>query len=150
MSERLVENHYLVAHYAARLCAQFKRLIESRMREAGLADMAHAHGDILAVLFKHPNATMSEIARASGRTKATVTVLVGKLEALGYVCRRSNEKDGRSSLVELTEKGQALRSVFEKISGDLDAALLQSLGKRRTEALESALARAVKALEKNT
>lgn len=140
--------HYRVAHLAARLSSELKHVIENRMQQAGLSNIASAHGDILAVLFARTGGvSMSEIARASGRTKATVTVLVGKLEALGYVCRRSNENDARSSLVELTEKGAALRTVFEEISCELDAALLKALGKRRTELLEASLARAVQELE---
>ena len=141
-----VSSHYRTAHFSARLSAQLKCFIEARMRAAGIDDIACGHGDVLVVLFAHPGATMSDIARASGRTKATITALVKKLEAAGCVRRTANAGDARSSRVELTARGESLRGLFESISAQMDAALESALGADNVRELDRLLALACRRL----
>ncbi len=138
--------HYRIATLASRLDTLLSRFVMRKMKQAGIEDIVAAHGDVLAVLFARSECTMSEIARASGRTRATVTVLVDKLEHKGYVVRRSNALDARSSLVSLTDKGESLRQVFEEISRAMDEELLAALGREGADALEAHLARALELL----
>ena len=59
---------------------------------------------------------MKEICRHIRRDKSTLTVLVRKLEDLGYVEREPDEKDSRITRVHLTEKGLASRYALERVS----------------------------------
>jgi DNA-binding MarR family transcriptional regulator len=62
---------------------------------------------------------MKDLAKAVRRDKSTVTTLVGKLIAAGYVEKVASSDDQRSSLVRLTQKGETLRPVFMEISEKL-------------------------------
>ena len=93
--------------------------IMARLAEEGITELVPSHGSILVVLYEYGPQSMSEICQKVGRDKSTLTVLVRKLEALGYVTREPDEKDNRITIVGLTEKGRAFRSLFEKISDEL-------------------------------
>jgi len=51
---------------------------------------------------------MRELAEKKGVTTGTVTVTVDRLEKEGYLRREANEKDRRSYVIVLTDKGEAL------------------------------------------
>jgi DNA-binding MarR family transcriptional regulator len=85
----------------------------------GLQNIAPSHGDILAALFKCEEATMTEISDIIHRDRSTVTTLVNKLIALGYVSSKKDANDNRSSIIYLAEKGKGLKSGFKEISQKL-------------------------------
>jgi DNA-binding MarR family transcriptional regulator len=95
------------------------RFIVKELENLGLQNIAPSHGDILSALFKYHEATMTEIANAIHRDRSTVTALVNKLTALGYVASRKDPKDNRSSIIYLTEKGVSLEPGFREISEKL-------------------------------
>lgn len=103
----------------AAVVAQMNGHLVDLMREAGIADLSTSHGDVLSVLFVEGEATMSELACKIARDPSTITALVHKLKALGYVevCRA--EEDKRVNVVRLTSKGRALEPEFKRISCEL-------------------------------
>ena len=52
--------------------------------------------------------TQAQLAAASGYEPPTITLSVRQLEAAGLVVRRSSPTDGRSTIVELSDKGRSL------------------------------------------
>ena len=102
-----------VGQLTARLSRALKARLTETMKQEGFDDIDLAHGDILNVLYRQGPTSMTDLARRSHRTKATVTVLVKKLESLGYVLRCANTLDGRSCLVDLADKGNACLQNFE-------------------------------------
>ena len=69
----------------SRTLAQANRFIAIKLKERGLDGIAPSHGDILMQLFACGEQPMQELARAIGRDPSTVTALVKKLAAAGYV-----------------------------------------------------------------
>ncbi|HKS45013.1 MAG TPA: MarR family transcriptional regulator [Amycolatopsis sp.] len=69
---------------------------------------------LLALWDKAPRSVkdLSEVLRAE---PATLSPLLKRLEAQGYVSRRRNRADERALTVDLTEQGRALRAEAEKI-----------------------------------
>ncbi|WP_413575867.1 MarR family winged helix-turn-helix transcriptional regulator [Bdellovibrio sp. HCB290] len=64
---------------------------------------------LLIMLRKAPQGLMpSEIAQKVGVTQATISGLINSLEKAELVKRTTHEKDGRSFVIQLTEKGLAL------------------------------------------
>ena len=49
---------------------------------------------------------MKELAEKIGITTGTLTVMIDRLEKLGYVKRKPHEKDRRSYIIVLTKKGE--------------------------------------------
>lgn len=98
---------------------QANRFIAVKLKERGLDGIAPSHGDILMRLFACGEQPMQELARAIGRDPSTVTALVKKLVAAGYVRTEKGEQDRRATIVSLTEKGRGLRGEFETVSAAL-------------------------------
>lgn len=108
-----------VISLAATLRGKANQVLKAKLRDAGFAEIGPAYGSVLAQLFRHGERTMIERAQATRRDKSTVTTLIRRLEKLGYVKRRRHPDDGRSWLVALTEKGEAMREPFGAISDEL-------------------------------
>ena len=89
------------------------------LQSHGITGLAPSHGAMLHHLFHNEVVAMKDLAKAVRRDKSTVTTLVGKLIAAGYVEKVASSDDQRSSLVRLTQKGETLRPVFMEISEKL-------------------------------
>ena len=115
------------------------RFIIIELKKHGAGDLAPSHGDILAVLYSNGKMTMKDIADRIHRTKPTVTVLIDKLERLGYVRRDFSAEDSRFTYILLTEKGEEFKEVFDKISLDLNKMLYKNLSDEESHTLEELL-----------
>ena len=101
--------------------------ILSELSKQGIDGIVVSHGDIIDALFRRQRMTMAEIAKKIARDKSTVTALVNKLVALGYVTRERDTEDTRVVYVTLTPKGQELKPVFQEISEKVLEALYQDI-----------------------
>jgi len=79
-----------------------------------------SHGEILLTLLIHKELMMKEIAEKINRDPSTVTALVNKLKKSGYVKTKKSSENGRTTLVYLTEEGEALKDRFIQISETLN------------------------------
>ena len=139
-------------HDAVMLMGRIHELTQKWLRRelasAGLPGVAPSHGDVLALLFMKGEATMHELAAFAHRTKATTTVLVDKLEAMNLVRRATSVYDARTKVVVLTERGEALKEDFERISSKLVSMVYAPIGKTGGEKLERLLNKVLVSLEK--
>ena len=117
------------------------RLIIEELKRNGADGLVPSHGDILVCLYQNDKMTMKEIADKIHKTRPTVTVLVDKLEKLGYIKREVSEKDNRYTYIYLTKKGQEFKPVFEQISNDLTDMLYKNLSDKEADILEELLKR---------
>ena len=115
------------------------RLIIEELKRNGADGLVPSHGDILVCLYQNDKMTMKEIADKINRTRPTVTVLVDKLEKLGYLQRKISQKDSRYTYIVLTKKGKDFKPVFEKISNKLNDMLYKNLSKDESDILENLL-----------
>lgn len=115
------------------------KFIVEQLNANGIKELVPSHGYILAVLYQHKKLTMKEIAQKINRTKPTVTVLVNKLEKLGFVKREKSSEDSRLTYILTTQKGDEFKPVFEKISEDLNKMLYKNLSKEEANLLDSLL-----------
>ena len=63
---------------------------------------------ILAVLWKEDGCSQKELASQLGVKPPTVTVSIQRLEKIGIIVRKQDEKDQRISRIYLTEEGKAI------------------------------------------
>lgn len=115
------------------------KFIVEQLNANGIKELVPSHGDILAVLYQHKKLTMKEITQKINRTKPTVTVLVNKLEKLGFVKREKSSEDSRLTYILTTQKGDEFKPVFEKISEDLNKMLYKNLSEQEANLLDSLL-----------
>lgn len=90
--------------------------MEEYLREYGLGEIAPSHGSILIALDRTDSLTMGEIAEIVGRDKSTLTVLVNRLEQLGYVKRLADAQDLRITRIALTDRARKARRKFTIVS----------------------------------
>ena len=124
-----------IAQQAGRIVAHANRFLVSELRRRGVTDIVPSHGDILNYLLRHDGATSTDIAVGSHRTKPTVTVLVDKLIAAGYVERRRSTKDRRETEV-------WLEPMFYEVSEALSEEIARNLTPEETQTLELLLKKA--------
>lgn len=125
----------------AKIHEKGNRYILEELNKNGITELAPSHGDILAMLYKYEKLTMKDLAEKIHRTKPTVTVLVNKLEKLSYVKREKSSEDSRITYIKLTAKGEEFRSVFEKISEDLNKMLYKNLSEEEANLLDNLLSK---------
>ncbi|MBP0725822.1 MarR family transcriptional regulator [Bacillus sp. RG28] len=95
-----------------------------------------SHGDILWSLYQKNGLPIKTIAEKINKTQPTVTVLVNKLEKLGYVKKIKDEKDSRVTLIFLTEKGAQLESIYIEVSDQINEIIYGGLTNDQKEQLE--------------
>lgn len=127
----------------SRILDKGNRFIIDQFEANGIEGLVPSHGDILAVLYACEKSTMKDIAEKIHRTKPTVTVLVDKLEKLGYVCREKSTDDSRVTFIMLTDKGKSFKPVFENISRDLNNMLYNNLSDDESELIDKLLEKMV-------
>ena len=134
---------YLAVFYASRIRKAGNQFLTNELEKAGLKGIVPSHGDIIKCLLM----SMQELAKKVDRTKATVTVLIDKLEKLELVKRTRSSKDNRVTLIELTQKGLDFKPVFEKISHDLNEKAYKGFSTEEAELVETLMDRIRKNLE---
>ena len=115
------------------------RFIIEQLKKNGADGLVPSHGDILVCLYEQDKMTMKDIADKIHRTRPTVTVLVDKLEKLGYIKREISQEDSRYTYIVLTKKGQDFKHIFEKISEDLNNLLYKNLTEQESNILDNLL-----------
>lgn len=82
---------------------------------------------VLKALNKQDGQTMGDLATELGVRPPTVTKMINRLTAQGYVERRPSKTDGRQSHVFLSASGIALLSEVDKAWKSLDRASLKNI-----------------------
>lgn len=130
---------YNAASLISKIRDAFNKMIVSELEKQGIEGIVPSHGDILMFLYRQNGQSVKALAEQIGRTQPTVTVLVNKLEALGYVTRQKSPEDSRLTLIRLTDQGLALEPVFRDISNQLNTKIYGGLDEKQKEQLEELL-----------
>jgi DNA-binding MarR family transcriptional regulator len=128
--------NYNAASMISKIRESVNKMIVIELENNGIEDIASSHGDILSFLYNSDGSSVRKITEKINRTQPTVTVLVDKLELLGYVKRCKSEEDRRVTIVRLTDKGKQLEPIFRKISSQLNEIIYGSLTNDQKEQLE--------------
>ncbi len=123
------------------------KTIVSELEKNGVKNIAPSHGGVLHLLYIKKEVTMKEIAEYTYKTKPTVTVLVNKLEKLGYVYREKSVEDHRVIYIKLTNEGHKLKPIFEKVSDSLNHKVYQGLNEKECEIGEKVLEKMLRNLD---
>ncbi|WP_410770828.1 MarR family winged helix-turn-helix transcriptional regulator [Fontibacillus sp. BL9] len=138
----------MIEHNAASMISKIRDAVNKKiiaeLEQNGVVDIVPSHGDILSLLFHSYGMPISVLAEKINRTQPTVTVLVRKLEQLGYAERRKDEQDKRVTLISLTEKGEQLGPLFRAVSNQLNEVIYGGLTLDEQAQLEDMLKRVLK------
>lgn len=128
--------NYNALSLISKIRTQAYKMIVSELEKHGVEGIVPSHGDVLIFLYEQDGLSIKELAGKVHLTQPTVTVLINKLEKLGYVYRIKSGEDSRVTLVKLTEKGTALQPAFREISDKLNDAIYGGLNSAQKEDLE--------------
>lgn len=95
-------------YYVVLASRAFMRVAEARLRPLGLGA---AHMPVLLALTEQGSLTQKELARITQIKQPTAAALLQRMEAAGLVVRTPDSRDGRATLVSLTERGTSLLPV---------------------------------------
>ncbi|MEH7086487.1 MarR family transcriptional regulator, partial [Neobacillus drentensis] len=142
----IIENmiKYDTASKVGKIRDSVNNLILSELNKYGVDGIAPSHGDILVCLFEKNSLSVKELAEKIHRTQPTVTVLIDKLQKLGFVERKKSKEDSRITLINLTEKGTQLEPIFREISEKLNTVIYGDLTTSEKVQLEHLLEKVLK------
>jgi DNA-binding MarR family transcriptional regulator len=105
-----------------------KRMLAG-LHERGFSDLVAAHLDV----FQYPGPEgqrPSDLARQARMSKQALNYLLGQMEQLGYLTRRSDAEDQRFKRVHLTARGQAAGRAIREIVLEVERDWEELLGPR--------------------
>lgn len=111
------------------------RLLVKELKRHNVTGIAPSHGEIIGALILSKQLTMKEIAGIIDKDKSTVTALVAKLIALGYIRKQKDAADNRVNVISLTQTGLALKPAFVAISRDLRSKAYGSISEEEKKTL---------------
>jgi MarR family transcriptional regulator, organic hydroperoxide resistance regulator len=88
---------------------------------------------VLSALDKTPNLTQVELAKSLGLDKTTLMSQLDRLERMGLVVRRSDPRDRRTRIPEITEAGNALRAQVASACDSAETAALNSFSQEQVQ-----------------
>lgn len=91
----------------------------NELKNDGITGISPSHGDIIATLIKDGPLTLTALSEKINRDPSTVTALMTKLTAKGYVAMKQNPADKRSWIASLTENTSEFTTAFMDISSKL-------------------------------
>jgi DNA-binding MarR family transcriptional regulator len=123
-------------YVATHLVSRAALLVRLLVKQVPLGDISRTEGEVLGILSEGPR-RITELAELEGLAQPTMTLLVKRLEARGWVAREGLPEDGRVVIVSITTSGEA---VFEGFRCQFRAALRADLEALSDEQLVELLA----------
>ena len=110
------EERIHVGHQVHRIDRSISKLLEMRVKEEGLDEIALMHGWILRYLYEHQDKEIyqKDIEKYFGICRSAVTNIIQTLEKKGYICRASVASDARLKKVMLKMDAQLEEGITEE------------------------------------
>lgn len=107
--------------------------------------LTHPQYLVMLALWEHDELSVKELSSLLKLDPGTLSPLVKRLEAQGYVTRERDKKDERVLAITLTPSGRALRAEAEKVPGEIVTRL--GMDVERLQGLRRDLASVIAAAE---
>lgn len=133
-----------VEDYLPALLAQASKLISAEFHAVVEAEgFSVTEWRILASLTGSPGISTGRLAQISVSKQPTVTRLLDRMEAKGYVERFAHESDRRLTMVRIAPAGQSIVADLIRKAQEHELRVLQPFGLKRAEALKVTLRRII-------
>jgi DNA-binding MarR family transcriptional regulator len=133
-----------VDNYLAALLAQASKLISTEFHAVvEAAGFSITEWRILATLTGSDGISTGGLAQVSVSKQPTVTRLLDRMEAKGYVERFAHDSDRRITMVRITPAGQRIVAGLIEQAKQHERRVLEPFGLKRAEALKATLRRII-------
>lgn len=119
---------YLLNRCAAKMASRFAE-------ELAPYDISLAQWGALLAIFEKTEASPSDVAGRVGINRGATTRLIARMEAKGFIERRSNDADGRSVMLSLTPEMQRRMPELIGLSKQVNSDALAELSDAEAETL---------------
>jgi DNA-binding MarR family transcriptional regulator len=130
-----------IIHLISRIHDKSNKFLIKELRNHQIKGIAPSHGDILGALCMADELKMKDLAALINKDKSTVTSLVNKLIALGYIEKKSDPSDNRITLIRLSQKGLFLKPEIIRISRKMNSQACRNLSNKDKKILVALLAK---------
>ncbi|MGD9100137.1 MAG: MarR family transcriptional regulator [Anaerolineae bacterium] len=96
------------------------RIFARKLKEHQI-EINPAQGRIMFVLWRDDGISINALAKRTSLGKSTLTSMLDRLEAAGYVRRVRSVQDRRSILIERTDKDRAWQEAYVQVSQEMSA-----------------------------
>lgn len=110
-------------------------------KKVSALDLTAVQGMVIRFLYDHDRLTSRELGKKTDLDSATLTGLLDRLEARGFIERRQNPDDRRSIRIHLTERGRTTGEKVVKLMEEANAEFLLGFNASEEVALRSLLTR---------
>jgi DNA-binding MarR family transcriptional regulator len=132
--------------YLPALLAQAHELLASEFHAvAAQHGLAPSEWRVLATLASGEATSIGRLAQIVVMKQPTVTRLLDRMEAGGWVQRAPHDGDRRITLVSITQRGRALTEKLVPLAREHEARALAPVGARRASALKETLLKLISA-----
>lgn len=133
-----------VDDYLPALLAQASKLISGEFHtEVQAAGFSVTEWRILATLTSKPGISIGGLAQITVSKQPTVTRLLDRMEAKGYVQRYPHDSDRRITMVRITDSGRTIVADLIERAKEHELRVLQPFGLKRAENLKVTLRRII-------
>ncbi len=143
-----LKHDYGIVSLSGKFVDEANCFIRYELVKAGITDILPCHGDILHACFKKPGIKVTEIAKLTHRSKSTVSAMVDKLIALGYLEKIRDKNDPRAVCIHPGKKALDIFETFKSISEKMNAKLEQELSSEEIHTLQELLSKALSSFQK--
>lgn len=123
------------------------RVFEKILNEKKIDAFNGAQGRILYVLWQGDGISIKALSDQCGLAITSLTSMLERMEKQGLLCRESDEKDKRKTLLFLTDRAYALREDYEAVSAQMGAVFYEGFSEEEIRLFESFLRRVLDNLE---
>jgi DNA-binding MarR family transcriptional regulator len=123
----------------AKASQRWNELLADAFADAGYGDVRPSYGSILVPLYEEDGLQMGELARRARLSKQTITSLVRRLEADGFITRSPDPDDARASRIFLTPRARRFEPVAAGVISQLERLARRELGPESVADLKDAL-----------
>lgn len=120
--------------YISRIRIKSCCFIENEAKKRGIT-LSYSYMRIIIILHFNKKLSMKELTNRLGRDKSTVTSLVNKLEAEGYIKKTVCDFDKRMTYLELKDKSQEILDTIFEISEVFHEKVIEMIGEEDTDTL---------------
>ncbi len=115
-----------------------ERVFQRRMKDSGV-EINPAQGRIMFALWQEDGVSIQQLAKKTQLGKSTLTSMLDRLEAMGYVRRQRSESDRRRIMIFRTEKDKALERKYVALSEQMTELWYQGFAETEIDQFEASL-----------
>ena len=92
------------------------RIFARMLKEYGVEDINPAQGRIMFVLWQNDGIAINDLSKETSLSKSTLTSMLDRLEATGFLRREASKEDRRKIHIWRTEKDKSFQKQYVQVS----------------------------------